>query len=545
MLFSTCLLQGQNEASNWFFGENCGLYFDGDSVLTNTSSEISPNEGVSTISDCKGNLLFYSDGQSVWDRRHSLMANGQGLDGHYSATQGSIIIPHPGNCDLFFIFTLDAKENNYREGLKYSVVDRSLQNGYGEVTLKNVPLYAPAAEKLTAVKHSNGVDVWVISHEMYSNSFRSYLVTSAGLNPDPVISSAGTVFNQTHDGMGQMKVSANGSKLAFVTLVTKFVEIFDFDNSSGLVSNPIHIPSDHFTALGGLYGLEFSPDAGKLYVSNPHLHYLDQPGNLYQVDLLAGSPLDIINSTTIVGHNLPSTDIRGLQLAPDGKIYVSRAFGRNLGVINNPDAAGLASDYLDSGLDLNNKVALWTLPNFITSFLDIHNSSILGAEFQFENTCVGEPVQFREESTGDATSFLWDFGDGNFSTDQHPNHTYFSTGSYDVSLVVSKECCQDTFTKRIQITDCTFYLYAPNAFSPNGDGINDVYYLKGAGIEALTFEVFNRWGQMIYKSNDIHQGWDGQYKNRKLDPGVYLYKIMLRYTNGEQSLKTGSITLLR
>jgi hypothetical protein len=197
------------------------------------------------------------------------MLNGFGLLGHYSATQGSIIIPYPGNCNLFFIFTLDGKENGFVNGCRYSIVDISLQNGLGEVTTKNVLLYGPSSEKLTAVKHGNGSDIWVITHKMFTNSFYTYRVSVTGIDTVPVISSIGLPFNSVFDAIGQMKTSPDGRRLAYVTLVNKIAEIFDFDNSTGIVSNPITIPASKFTVIGGLYGLEFSPSSGKLYVTNP------------------------------------------------------------------------------------------------------------------------------------------------------------------------------------------------------------------------------------------------------------------------------------
>ena len=120
------------------------------------------------------------------------MANGTGLLGSYSATQGSLIVQRPGDCDLFYVFTQDGKEHGFADGLRYHLVDMSLQNGLGEVTLKNQLLHAPSTEKLTAVRHSDGQSVWVISHEMGTNSFRSYLLTPMGLDTVPVLSSVGT-----------------------------------------------------------------------------------------------------------------------------------------------------------------------------------------------------------------------------------------------------------------------------------------------------------------------------------------------------------------
>ena len=189
----------QKEANNWFFGQYAGLHFlDNGSVEPLDGSRMSTNEGCSSISDTQGNLLFYTDGRSVWDRNHILMPNadyfgGTGLLGDPSSAQSAIILPKKNDPNIYYIFTVDEphhlnaevypnqftgnygtepgdnvpnSDDGYNNGLNYSVVDLSITgaNGsIGDVTTRNVQLYTydPAnpdeakykcSEKVTAVK---------------------------------------------------------------------------------------------------------------------------------------------------------------------------------------------------------------------------------------------------------------------------------------------------------------------------------------------------------------------------------------------------------
>jgi hypothetical protein len=111
-------------------------------------------------------LLFYTDGTTVWNKQHQVMENGTDIGGDCagyghasSSTQSSIIIPHPGKENLYYIFTTDCAEDNYANGFRYSLVDISLQSELGAVTVKNELLFASSTEKLAAVHHSDGKSV--------------------------------------------------------------------------------------------------------------------------------------------------------------------------------------------------------------------------------------------------------------------------------------------------------------------------------------------------------------------------------------------------
>ena len=91
-----------------------------------------------------------------------------------------------------------------------------------------------------------------------------------------------------------------------------------------------------------------------------------------------------------------------------------------------------------------------------------------------------------------------------------------------------------------------YALYSPNAFSPDGDGINDLFKISGQGMNDFQIEIFNRWGQMVYKSIDLSNGWDGTFKGKNLPTGTYVYKIKTSKNGVEQKLvKSGTVALVR
>ncbi len=102
--------------------------------------QLSTNEGCSSISDRFGNLLFYSDGTTVWNRNHIVMQNGNGLFGDSSSTQSAIIVPKPDDQNIYYIFTVDNALDGNNFGLNYSIIDISLDGGFGAVTEKNINL---------------------------------------------------------------------------------------------------------------------------------------------------------------------------------------------------------------------------------------------------------------------------------------------------------------------------------------------------------------------------------------------------------------------
>jgi hypothetical protein len=379
LLLITTAAFSQSETSNWYFGVHAGLTFSTGSPVVIASPNITTNEGCSSISDGTGNLLFYTDGGTVWNKQQQAMPNGTGLLGGSSATQAALIVPHPGSATLYYVFTLD--EIGGPNGFRYSIVDMSLQGGNGDVTAsKNVLVQNTVTEKLTAVKQANGTDYWIAIHEWGTDAFYVYTLSSSGFQSTPVTSNTGIVHNTgvIQNTYGQMKFSFCGDKIAVATGYLDTVEVFDFDNATGIVSNPITIPfSDH------VYGIEFSPDQHLLYVSN-----YDPLATLVQFDITSGNPATVLASKTILSF---TPDIYGIQMASDGKIYVCRSFSSFLGVINDPSVPGTGCNYVDNGVDLD--------PNFMGNTSALSLPGFVQSQFRLESACSTNSVnEFNSEN---------------------------------------------------------------------------------------------------------------------------------------------------
>lgn len=157
-------------------------------------------------------------------------------------------------------------------------------------------------------------------------------------------------------------------------------------------------------------------------------------------------------------------------------------------------------------------------------------------------------VNFNNGSIG-AVSFKWLFGDGDSTITTDPDspvpHLYNRTGTYNACLIAfNASGCSDTTCQSISVT-VNATAVVPNAFSPNGDGTNDRIFVRGYGIDKMTWRIYNRWGVQVYVSNNQDEGWDGSYKGRIQPQDVYHYTLQIEFTNGDKVSKKGDITLLR
>lgn len=391
------------------------------------------NEASATVSDSRGKLLFYTNGVDVYNHKHQLMQNGAGIGGNISACQ-TLIVSLPGSDSLFYIFSTDAIENNFLNGYKFSLVDISLNNGDGAVTIKDNLLFPSCTERMAAVRHANGTDVWLITNDESSNIFRSWLITCNGISLSPVVSASGTVLNfSALLNSGMMTVSPDGKFLCQtnfpvfdeVHLQPNFFQLFDFDNQTGIISNPrnISFPDAQYNYC------EFSPDSRVLYASRSSQRMIDQ----FKLDIPSVS--GITSTRYTLSTNLPPWDIK---LGPDEKIYVSH-YGKSMGVINNPNTAGSNCNYQDGQVDLGDAggTSYLGLPSHVNDIVSVNDPNN-GFNFTILDSCSGS-VQFQGYTNlvGPLT-WQWDFGDGSTSTLQNPLHVFSpSTAVYTVYLKIS------------------------------------------------------------------------------------------------------------
>ncbi|MEO5570469.1 MAG: hypothetical protein ABIT08_17265 [Bacteroidia bacterium] len=190
-------VNAQKETYNWHFGNNNFISFVSGTPVVLPGCAINQNlqEGCSDMSDAAGNVLFYTDGSNVWNSNNTVMLNGSGLLGNYSSTQGALIVPKPGNVAQYYVFSLEdiGTTNNI---LRFSLVDMTLSGGSGDVvsSQKNIFVADSMTEKQVVVKHSNGIDYWLVTHKRTSDEFQCYLITPAGISAAPVSSYIGSAI---------------------------------------------------------------------------------------------------------------------------------------------------------------------------------------------------------------------------------------------------------------------------------------------------------------------------------------------------------------
>lgn len=362
-------LLAQRQYDTWYFGANAGMSFAGGTPTPLLDGRVNTIDGSSVISrPATGDLLFYTDGASVWDSMHVVMPNGTGLAGHPSSGQPALIVPDPGDTNLFYIFTTGAA-NTAASATRYSIIDMRRNGGRGDVIEKNSLLIANGTEKITATRHCNGIDYWVIAHTWGSNDFHAFLITAQGI-ADTVISSIGETYPDIGDIQGTFQMSPNGLLLAASSPALKAVEIFDFNNSTGEITN------QRLLGKGDVdyYGLEFSPNNKRLYVNT--LPFGNAAAHLFQFNLEAGDLAAIRSSR----HQYVELRERGwqggqLQLGRDGRIYISWTGRDSLGVIEKPDLVAGAAQYNHSGFWLGGRRTSYGLPNIIDSDLGVGNTT--------------------------------------------------------------------------------------------------------------------------------------------------------------------------
>jgi gliding motility-associated-like protein len=168
------------------------------------------------------------------------------------------------------------------------------------------------------------------------------------------------------------------------------------------------------------------------------------------------------------------------------------------------------------------------------------------ADFEISSNTVFEkiPITFQNLSLN-ASTYWWDFGDGQESSIIHPNNTFEESGTYLVTLIAINDIgCRDTIAEYIRIGE-EYYVYIPNSFTPDGDVNNNVFKVSLIGIKEFKIQIFNRWGELIFESDKTRFQWDGTFKGNDSPIGVYTYKVKYIPLEGEEVNIVGHINLIR
>lgn len=437
LLYFICLLlgekaSGQSENNKWCFGDHNGLDFNTGGAPVHFSNGIFSTEACGTVCNSAGALLFYSDGERVYNKDHLIMPNGSGISGDQSATMGVAIADVQNLPDNYYLFTLT--ELGSPATLSYSIIDMTLNGGLGDVTTKNQLLGDSMSEKMIVI--GNCRNNWLITHHQDSGIFYAFNL-NGGLNPVPVKSYVGDYRNRWGYSFCEMKASPDYKQLVLANYRFHFsvphnLEIYDFDENTGIVSNRKLID----TSVNYIAGVEFSADGNRLYITGSN------PSGVYQYDL----SLPSIAAVTASRYRVKVGSFTGLRRGPDSMIYIMPGgYPTNISRIKKPNLLGGACSFEANFLAPGFTSTIYTV-GFGTDFI---KSKKEPTEIKTTKTqiCQGTSVHIKKEGF---KNYLWSDADTSSSKELS------STGVY---WLISQNTCNtniDTFYLTVKPTDTVF-----------------------------------------------------------------------------------------
>ncbi|NUM32886.1 MAG: hypothetical protein HUU47_11265, partial [Bacteroidetes bacterium] len=372
----------QKEGNVWVFNNSFSINFDNGKPEVSNKYFAGGAFGTASLCLKNGRLLFYCyDGRMVFD------STGHFMDGGYlngsSYPQNVIFISHPDpdSSNIYYAFSVHADID--KKGLSYSIIDMKMRGGRGNIvsSRNRILILEGVTSKLTAIKHPNRRDFWLLTWKKNADTIFAYIVTSKGISA-PVKSSTGFI-NGGHlkefASITPMKLSPDGKKLCAGT--DTFSIIADFNAYTGKVSN-VWCFYDNYRYM------EFSPKSKFLYLSGG----LANKGFIHQYNLNSKTKEEFINSKVIIGKQYDSTYYGLMQVAPDGKIYVPEAGAGYLHVINYPDSAGISCGFKQKVVYLKGKTSVGALPDMVQSFFQKKT-------FEYRRSCTRDTVFFAPSNT--------------------------------------------------------------------------------------------------------------------------------------------------
>jgi gliding motility-associated-like protein len=362
-------IQAQGENDHWIFGSSCHISFkNGTPKVLPPLNTLKTLEGCSSVSDKYGNLLFYSDGITVWNKNHSIMQNGTGLKGDPSSTSSCVVVPFPKHPNMYYLFCVQANTGN-NHYLTYNLIDLGSNGGLGKVISKNNLLNDFSDEKIAVTKNCSSKGFWLVMHRALSNIYHSFSIDSNGINTNPISSYHNYSYSKNIE-IGYLKFSSDGNYLANAQCHGRTIELYKFDKQTGRISYIAHekLPTGDDQTF---YGLSFSPNNNFLYTS------LVDRGAVFQFNLNQ-SPTQIFKNGILVMKS--NARIGALQLGKDNKLYTSNSYSSDaLNCILYPEELGLKCKPVMNYIKLNSKshIGLPTYMESLDNYFSLGKDSII------------------------------------------------------------------------------------------------------------------------------------------------------------------------
>lgn len=434
-------------ANQWYFGEMAGIDFNQNPPVALADDNLMDSpEGCATISDTDGALLFYTNGSTIWNKDHQIMVNGDSIGGDSTAAQSALILPFPDDETLFYVFTSQEVYGELDNELLISIVDIKDDSARGSVVVKGIRLFDHHTERVTGSNFAgNG---WILSHEFGNNNFKANFLDETGITS--------TVHSPTGEFLDFLEELSATSYLRFQPGIQRAanmipgdntVDILDFDNNRGVLSNPRNIDTQE-PASTPLYGIEFSGGGDKMYVTATGtnskliqytLDSLDTPNEIAEIE-----------ATKYDGYP-QGAGYGALQRGPNGIIYMAIDNATALGTINSPSADRDNANFQEMGQDLLGRVSRLGLPNFVQNVSD----PIQPPGFTVQSACFGQPLVLTATGTSTIDEYEWTFDE-----DASPQSgigdsisvTYNTTGIHTIMLRIFNRCGYDsTFMQDIEV----------------------------------------------------------------------------------------------
>ncbi len=601
---STILAQPQRRGNIWYFGQQTGLDFSCGRPTKINNVRVSSFEGVTTLCNEQGEVLFYSNGGGepgsvynefeqgrIWNRNQDIMLDlGTTSGGGLSSAQGVMAIPDPADPNRYYLFTIDdypgLGQPDHR-GLSWFGINMSLNGGLGGISTGQTHVFSPATECLTAARHSNGRDFWILTIDFDTRDLLAVPVTDQGVLA-PIRQARQLAFFPFI-----IKASPNSRYFCDGQVV------YRFDPATSAISVPVILPEIYN------YSFTFSPESRYLYTFSTSI-----PRRLLRYDLEAA---DIPGSIETLA-DLDDAFVRQMHIGPDGSLYfLEQQFlsGQStLSVVYCPDSPEptlkrnqvfFTTGSFSSFSAMNNLADFW-FDNLLHTLEKDTSEQLLcpGIPLSLEPECMGEtyawttgeternilvetPGTYRVSVTNgcftvvetivvkpgatpdvlirhvdvteicdalplvlnaesdNASKFQWSTGDTLAAISISAGGTY--------QVTVTNDCGEATAEVNWPRTPCC-RIFAPNAFSPNQDGINDVFRLEPFQCTFINFRLrlFSRWGELLFETDDPVNGWDGRFNGKLMPPGYYLWLVSYQLPGDHSAivkLEKGGINLLR
>lgn len=602
---ATTSAQPQRRGNVWYFGLNNGLDFSCGRPVRLSNVRVSSVEGVTTLCNEQGEVLFYSNGGGtpgniynefeqgrIWNRNQEIMLDlGTTSGGGLSSAQGVMALPDPASANRYYLFTIDhfpTLTQPTHRGLSYFKIDMAANGGLGAVVTGETRVFNPATECLTAARHSNGQDYWILTIDFDTKDLLAVPVTNQGVQP---------VIRQPRL-LGHfpfvIKTSPNSRYFCDGQVV------YRFDPATSAISDPV-IPPDMYD-----YGFTFSPESHYLYTVSKSL-----PKRVLRYDLEAP---DLAASMEILA-DLGNAFVRQMHIGPDGSLYFLEENFPNpqieLSAVYCPDGPNPEVKRNVASFVASSTAARFSAMNNLADFWFDDLQHTLEKDTTEQLLCPGTPLLLMPECLGE--TYAWNTGETTQSISVTTPGTYrvsitngcftlvetiitnpgkaptveiehapvaelcevlplllnaqsdhadmfrWSTGDTLASIAITgggtyritatNSCGEATAEVSWPETPCC-RIYAPNAFSPNLDGVNDQFRLETFRCPMLNFrlKLFSRWGELLFDTADPEQGWDGRVEGQFLPQGHYVWLATYQLETDPPErvrVEQGGVNLLR